>query len=335
MYTVMVVEDENIERRALTLMLRDKFPELSIMAETGNGYEAVNIARKEAPDIALVDVGLPGINGLDLIAQIRGFAPEVSFIIISSHDDFGFAQRAITLGVEDYLLKPAKPDALKKAISASITKKERRNEEHLMKTALIDRMENSRPFMESDFIYTIVTNGPVETLRRLLSFFGWEDQCGVCIVAAEQKQNAGLFGQLNTDLRKEYKKFAGGVFNNQAELCFLFDGENRDASEMDNLVDNMVNLVAAKLKTLGSTNFSLGVSKPVHTASGWFDAYRQAFFALKAAESEGTPVKKYEALSGFREVPEHSLPGIDEQLKQFSNVFVDKAVRYIRGCTAA
>jgi two-component system response regulator YesN len=292
-----------------------------------------------------VVVGLPGINGLDLIAQIHSFAPEVSFIIITSHDDFGFAQRAIKLGVEDYLLKPVKPDALKKAISASITKRELRNEENMMKTTLIDRMETIKPFMENDFIYTIVTNGHVETLQRLLSFFGWEDQCGICIVVTEQNKTQMFAEQLHTALRSEGKTFIGGVFNNQAELCFLFDGEKTDASAVNNLVDDMVNAVVKKLKTLGCTNFHLGVSKPVYTIAGWFDAFRQAGFALKVAESERTPIKKYEALSGLREdaamEQRKTGTGLFGQLKQFSlaapgprdyntNIFIDQAVRYIK-----
>jgi two-component system response regulator YesN len=287
MYTVMVVEDEYIERQALVGMLHDNFPELSVIGESGNGFEAVSQAYSGKPDLALVDVGLPGKNGLDVIAEIQSFSPETAFIIISSHDNFEFAQRAIKLGVEDYLLKPVRMESLKAAISSSVSRKERRYEASTAATNLLNRMENIRPLIESDFIYSVVSDGQSEAQRKLLAFLGHENSSGVCLVFSVRN---GSHPQV---VIKHFPENAGqkilsGFFNNQVIVFILIDGK----AEHDRL-----EAFYRKILTYLENNhhgFFIGVSEPIEGGNSWSDAYKQAKAALKHAEETKQNIKNYD-----------------------------------------
>jgi two-component system response regulator YesN len=290
-YSVMVIEDERIERQALVLMLRNNFPELSTIVEASNGFEAISVAKNHKIDIALVDVGLPGISGLDLIQEMQQIGAETSFIIVSSHDDFEFAQKAIKLGVEDYLLKPVRPDVLKQTVSNSITKKESRNKVNITATVLQNRMENIRPLVESDFIYTIISNGPGESLRQMLSFLSIDCKSGLCLVVSE----LGAFNSVDTliknALEKVGNKLVSGFFNNNLVLCILF-GDKSESTNIDNSIAAICDYILSVLENAGY-DFHIGVSSPVREIAAWNEAYRQSSFALKRAIEENISLKKY------------------------------------------
>ena len=121
-YRIIIAEDEEIERTALRLILHTRMPQLKIAAETNNGVELLELCRKKVPDIVLLDINMPGINGLDAMEQIIQNYPDIHFIILSAYADFGYAQRALKLGADDYLTKPIKTDLLIAALNRLMDK---------------------------------------------------------------------------------------------------------------------------------------------------------------------------------------------------------------------
>ena len=77
-YTMVIADDEEIERKALRLLVQKEFPEIEIVALVSNGTDLVEQAQKWRPDIAIVDVNMPGINGIDAIDLLcaRGYIPD-------------------------------------------------------------------------------------------------------------------------------------------------------------------------------------------------------------------------------------------------------------------
>ena len=289
MYKVMVVEDEFIERQALVLMLRNNFPELSIIAEASNGIEAINLARKNKPDIVLVDVNIPGINGLEVINTIKKVNQKTSFIIVSSYDNFEYAQQAIKLGVEDYLLKPTRLETLRQAINASILKMKNSFEADSTATALLNRIENIRPMLEHDFIYEVIANGQLAEIRRMLAFWGWEDHGGFCLVILEKSGSAKLHSMVKNSLEVVGNKLVSGFFNSQSVFCIMIKGEVQN-----NVIDTICNFIDGFLKEQGFDDFYIGVSKPLENVPDWPNAYRQAKIALKRAQEEKTRIAQFD-----------------------------------------
>mgnify|MGYP006268366381 CR=1 FL=1 len=108
MTRLVVVEDEKWVRRAIIDEIDWQEGSFSLVGETSNGPDALTMCRNTRPDIVLSDIRIPGFDGLELISRISKELPMTRFVIISGHDEFDYARRAIRLGVTDYLLKPVR-----------------------------------------------------------------------------------------------------------------------------------------------------------------------------------------------------------------------------------
>lgn len=106
MFRVVIADDEEIIRNGLKNLIESYDLDLSVIATAQNGEEALNIISKYSPEIILMDINMPFMNGLQVIEKIREIDTEAKIIIISGYDEFDYAQRALELGVFSYLLKP-------------------------------------------------------------------------------------------------------------------------------------------------------------------------------------------------------------------------------------
>lgn len=121
MYSLMIVEDEPLEREALNKIISEEYKgQIRIVDIAKNGVDAIIKAEQSKPDIILMDIGLPGKNGIDAQQEILSFLPKVQTIIITAYSDFIYAQKALTLEVKDYLLKPVRTYNLKSSINKII-----------------------------------------------------------------------------------------------------------------------------------------------------------------------------------------------------------------------
>ncbi|MCD9023644.1 response regulator transcription factor [Cohnella silvisoli] len=117
MPTLMIVDDEETIRRGLALAIRRLAPSWEIVAQLEDGFEAMKVLEKFQPDLMIVDISMPGMNGLELIGIVAERYPNISQIVLSGHDNFAFAQSTLRNGVTDYLLKPLDRQELMAALS--------------------------------------------------------------------------------------------------------------------------------------------------------------------------------------------------------------------------
>ncbi|MFD0693566.1 response regulator [Paenibacillus sp. GCM10027628] len=106
MQKIMIVDDESIFREYLRTALDWEAYGFEICAEAKNGVEALEQVEQHLPDIALVDITMPFMDGLSFTEQIKERFPATSVVLITGHNEFDYARKALKLGVEDYILKP-------------------------------------------------------------------------------------------------------------------------------------------------------------------------------------------------------------------------------------
>ena len=106
MLRVLVVDDEKDTRDKMIHSIDKEQNGLTIVGAASDGYEALDQIVSLCPDIVLIDIEMPGLNGLEVIQKIRDANLPVKFIIISSYSNFAYAQNALRLNVHEYLLKP-------------------------------------------------------------------------------------------------------------------------------------------------------------------------------------------------------------------------------------
>lgn len=121
LYDLLIVEDEALERKALNIILKRSLDMVSVVGEAKNGKEAVELSKRLKPDIILMDIEMPELNGLDAQKEIKTFLPYSKTIILTAYDSFDFARNAIRLGVFDYILKPVQPNVLVKVITEAVS----------------------------------------------------------------------------------------------------------------------------------------------------------------------------------------------------------------------
>lgn len=112
MLKILIADDEPKIRKGLYNILLKSPLELTLLEPVKNGELAYELAIKEQPDVMLIDICMPKKDGLTLTHDLKQALPDSHVIIISGHDEFDYAQRAIALKVYDYLLKPIAPDKL-------------------------------------------------------------------------------------------------------------------------------------------------------------------------------------------------------------------------------
>jgi two-component system, NarL family, response regulator NreC len=112
---VILADDHTILRQGLRLLLADE-KDIQVLAEVGDGLEAIKQAEKLKPDVLVVDVMMPGMNGLEVARQMRERCPGVKVIVLSMHAREAYVTEAIRNGALAYVLKDSQATDLIKAI---------------------------------------------------------------------------------------------------------------------------------------------------------------------------------------------------------------------------
>ncbi len=115
---VMVVDDHEVVREGLVRIL-EKQGGIRVVAVARSGEEALSKVEKFAPDVVIVDIQLPGINGIEVIRRIKKSHPEIEAITLTVYDDEEFAMQAIKAGAIGYVIKDAAKEELVKAVLAA------------------------------------------------------------------------------------------------------------------------------------------------------------------------------------------------------------------------
>jgi two-component system response regulator YesN len=105
MYHILIVDDEFLVRLGLKTTIDWEANGYQVVGEASNGKEALEMVRLYMPDIVLVDIKMPLMDGLEFITEAKKISSDMSFIILSNYENFHYAKRAMKLGVSQYLLK--------------------------------------------------------------------------------------------------------------------------------------------------------------------------------------------------------------------------------------
>lgn len=113
--TILIVDDHIITRQGLRALL-EKQPNMVVVAEAENGREGIKLALRHTPDIIVMDINMPGLNGVDATRQILAELPEASVIALSMYSDRSYVKGMLKAGAAGYLLKSCAFEELTHAI---------------------------------------------------------------------------------------------------------------------------------------------------------------------------------------------------------------------------
>ncbi len=115
---VLLADDHTLMRAGLRMVV-DAQPDLTVVGEANDGREAVVAAEQLKPDVAVMDIGMPNLNGIEACRRIRAASPDTEVVMLSMHSDEGYVLRALKAGARGYLLKDSAEADMARAIRAA------------------------------------------------------------------------------------------------------------------------------------------------------------------------------------------------------------------------
>lgn len=174
MHKLMIVDDEQIVRDGIKFIIDKAFPEtIEVVAMARTGREAIEKFETHRPSIVLMDIQMPGINGIEAIRALKEMDKKIKCVIISAYEQFDYAKQAVELGVIDYLLKPINRKNLEKIIEKIIREIDTEKTLKLKEIENQEKFDKIIPVLENGFIYSILMNndysGEIDKYRMLFN----------------------------------------------------------------------------------------------------------------------------------------------------------------------
>ncbi|BFH70695.1 hypothetical protein J27TS7_42190 [Paenibacillus dendritiformis] len=174
MYRLLIADDEALEREGLELMITRAMPDSFEVIHAPNGRRAIELAERHHPDIVMMDVKMPGIQGLEALQDIQAVHSRVKMVLVTAYDHFAYAKQAIALGVKDYIVKPAKKEQIIGILRRLVQELEQERSKRDSELALRDTVSRLMPLVENELAMMLmndrVQDWNVEQLAELAQF---------------------------------------------------------------------------------------------------------------------------------------------------------------------
>lgn len=172
-YKIMLADDEGIVIDSLKFIIEKEFGDSCTVEFAKTGRSVIELAENYRPDIAIMDIQMPGIGGIEAMREIRATNQSVVFIVMSAYDKFDYAKEAIRLGVLEYITKPMEKTrivaALKKAMEQIDRERDKRSNDLLIR----EKLETVMPIIESGLVYNLLFQEhfteDIENYKQLLN----------------------------------------------------------------------------------------------------------------------------------------------------------------------
>jgi two-component system response regulator NreC len=114
---VLIADDHAVLRAGLRLLINTQ-PDMTVVADAGDGAEAVRLANETKPDVVVMDITMPAMGGIEAIEQIRQAIPQTQILVLTMHDDTAYLRSALAAGASGYVVKKSADSELISAINA-------------------------------------------------------------------------------------------------------------------------------------------------------------------------------------------------------------------------
>ncbi|MFD1956021.1 response regulator [Paenibacillus thailandensis] len=307
MYRLLIADDEALEREGLELIVERMMPDTFRIVHAENGRTAIEKAEEFRPHVVLMDIKMPGINGLDALREIKAGDPNVKMVLVTAYEQFEYAKQAVSLGVKEYLTKPVRREEVVTLLSRIVREldmeKRSRHEELSMKENRIRMLQ----LAESELALSFMTHAVHATdIPELLEMLGVHGGAGIAIVAAFPEYQPGGGRSYETELREFYGlirdtvKHASLPRQMQTIVSPLVDlhmavflaGSEEDKEILPDEALLLADKLAEAAKNSRGIRLSVGIGMAGTGAEGMRRSYYEAVFASTSA-SETRQVAKY------------------------------------------
>ncbi len=296
MYKIMLADDEGIVIDSLQFILKKEFGEECVIDSAKTGRSVIELAESFRPDIAIMDIQMPGINGIEAIREIRETNSSTIFIIMSAYDKFDYAKEAINLGVLEYLNKPVDRVKIVEVIRRAMQQIDKEREKRSQDLIIREKMETVVPIIENGLVQNLLFQEffeeDIDNFRKLL---GIEENHGymLALVFGESQEGNHMTNAVGTsvrlqsrtrELREIVKSYfpgvVGSVMANKIAVFVPTGNDKFDYNERIELIEKARAMVR-KLKKHFDVAFRVGFGS-ITDLSKAMESYNEALDSLVA-----------------------------------------------------
>ena len=296
MTKLIIADDEKWVRTTVKTLIPFEALGISLACEAANGIEALELCRQHRPDILVTDIMMPGLNGLELIREVRHLLPDLKIIIISGYSDFEYAKTAMKYGITDYLLKPVDEDELLQVLERIRTEIGEKVRLSKVMEAGEQQVKKALPVMSEAFLNELITwnSMTAEKIRSELKKYNIDMPNSiytVCVTAPDENMKndsaKGCSDQYRTLVKRIMKRYAKAVtfslaYDKNVLVSIINSMNSKPGIER---AFKICRLILAKKLNL---SISTGVGTPTHQPGMLPDIYMKAREALETRFWEGS-----------------------------------------------
>lgn len=232
MIKLLIVDDEQIEREGMRAILQKAFPNISLKLAY-NGRNAVEITKEFSPDLILMDIKMPGMNGLETIEKIKVTHPSSKFIMVTAYDMFEYIRTAIKLGAKDYILKPSKASDIIQTVGRLLNEIEEEKKLIADTRNRQEAYERALTLVETDVVTQLlfdhVHEVHVDMLVEMLQIKSTSELFVISLVIPLGSEN--LYSSIKEQVRQSESCWVGAFYGNQLPIIVFRDPDKSFRSQ--------------------------------------------------------------------------------------------------------
>lgn len=285
MARLLIVDDEQIERDGLKAILQKGFPDL-VIEQAKNGRIALQMAEQLKPDLILMDIKMPGLNGLEAIELIKSVHPHSKFIMVTAYDTFDYARQAIKLGVRDYLIKPSKASEIISTVGKVLEEieEERKSAQERMQQQV--KLNKALSVVEADIVTQLLFDHVHEVhLDELVGFLQIQPTSETFVMTVMIPPGKEyLYTDLKEKIRRTGTAWVGALDSRQLPLIVFRDSAKTYRAQAVSLARDILTTAAGGAQE----GWFIGIGNPYPEMEQIRCSYQEA---LKASMNVSLPVK--------------------------------------------
>lgn len=316
MYRIMLADDEGIVIDALKFIIEKSFGDTCVVEYAKTGRGVIELAESFRPDIAIMDIQMPGINGIEAIKEIQKNNSNIIFVVLTAHDRFDYAREAISLGVMEYVNKPINRDKMVDILSRAMHIIDTNRAKRRTDLSNKEKLETVIPFIESGFIYAVMfQENYAQEAADFKRLFEIEEDSGYMMVieCGDLQEEGQLENAIGVGVRihshysrlkeivKEFFKGIVGPMMANAVIVFV-PCEEKGEEEYEGRIQMIENArkMVRKLNRVLDASFRVGIGS-VKRLEQIGDSYTEAINAFHYTTSSVAHAKDFPMGCGYEE----------------------------------
>ncbi len=298
MYRILLADDEGLMLESIREIITKEFGDQVEISTAKTGRAAIEQAESFHPDIVFMDIQMPGINGIAAIREIRLFNASCLFYVISAYNKFDYAQDAISLGVEKYLMKPVSRRTVIDTVNEAMSKVNNIREKRSDQLKIQEKLETVIPVVESGFVSNMLLSEDVQDedyYRQLLEFsedyafvevlqFGTRAENGKLVSPVESRVKAqDNYMQIRAVIKSYQRCIIGPVMSDRIVLVVPHGDESISYEERIEAI-NRVHEMLARLEESLALKFRTGIGR-ICRIKDLRMSYQEAVLALQDSKA--------------------------------------------------